>query len=222
MTFTLGYATLKNNITTFDSLVLSPSPYIRRQKMKQLFLIIGAPGSGKTTDAELIAKNIPQTITHYSTGDMLREEVASGSERGQLIDSFISKGNLVPVEVAIETILAAIKGAPTDTVIIDGYPRSQEQMMALEAYLNEEKNITLTNIIEVEVSEAVARERVLGRARGADDNNEVFNNRMKVYTEPLQTIQNFYSTKNLLVKINGERTIKSIVDEMQTFILSKI
>lgn len=190
--------------------------------MKQLFLIIGAPGSGKTTDAELIAKNIPQTITHYSTGDMLREEVASGSERGQLIDSFISKGNLVPVEVAIETILAAIKGAPTDTVIIDGYPRSQEQMMALEAYLNKEKNITLTNIIEVEVSEAVARERVLGRARGADDNNEVFNNRMKVYTEPLQTIQNFYSTKNLLVKINGERTIKSIVDEMQTFILSKI
>lgn len=189
--------------------------------MKKLFLIIGAPGSGKTTDAELIAEN-HKNITHYSTGDMFRAEVASGSQRGALIDTYISKGLIVPIDIAIETIIIAIKNAPTDVIIIDGYPRSFEQMNELDKYLMDETEVELINVIEVVVSPEVARDRVLGRARGADDNVEVFNNRMNVYIEPLKTIQEFYESKNLLVKINGERTIKEIVDEMEIFIKSKI
>ena len=189
--------------------------------MKKLFLIIGAPGSGKTTDAELIAAK-DDAITHYSAGDMFRAEVASGSEQGKIIDSYISKGNIVPIEIAIKTIVDAIVKAPTPVVIIDGYPRSKEQMEALDAYLTPESGVELVNVIEVVVSEAVARDRVLGRARGADDNNEVFNNRMKVYTDPLKMIQDFYEQRSMLVKINGERSIEAIVDEMQAFIVSKI
>jgi len=189
---------------------------------KKLFLIIGAPGSGKTTDAELIAARNAQSITHYSAGDMFRAEVASGSERGKIIDSFISKGNIVPIDIAIETIVSAIKRAPSDVVIIDGYPRSEEQMNALDSYLTSEESVELVNVIEVVVSEEVARERVLGRARGADDNNTVFNNRMKVYIEPLSLIQGFYDAKGMLIKINGERPIDAIVDEMGTFIRSRI
>lgn len=194
--------------------------------MKKLFLIIGAPGSGKTTDAELIAKK-HETITHYSTGDMFRAEVSSGSERGLIIDSYISKGNIVPIEIAIETILGAIKKAPTDVVIIDGYPRSGEQMSELDKYLANESEVKLINVIEVEVSRETAFQRVLGRAADAevvraDDNEEVFLNRMKLYTDPLLEIQEFYTKKNLLKIISGEASIEEIVNEMDDFIQSRI
>jgi len=190
--------------------------------MKKLFLIIGAPGSGKTTDASLIAEKNSQKIAHYSTGELLRSEVASGSELGKTIDSYISAGNLVPLNIVIDTIVTAIKNSPKDIILIDGYPRSVEQMKALDEILAKESQISLVSVIEVVVSEEVAKERVLGRGRGADDNVEVFKNRMKVYLEPLSAIQAFYTQKRLLHKINGERSIEEIVADMDFFIKSKI
>ena len=189
--------------------------------MKKLFLIIGAPGSGKTTDASIIAAN-DNKFSHYSTGDLLRAEVSSGSDLGRLIDSFISKGNLVPLDVVVNTIISAIKSSPTDYILIDGYPRSVEQMMELDKVLANTDDVELSGVIEVDVSEHVARERVLGRARGADDNDEVFNNRMKVYLGPLKEIRDFYSSKSLLRNINGERTIEEIVSDMANLLNTMI
>ncbi len=196
--------------------------------MKKLFFIIGAPGSGKTTDASLIAKNNSDTIVHYSTGDMLRAEVASGSELGKEIDSYISKGELVPLEIVLNTIINAVKNAPKDVVIIDGFPRSVEQMLKFDKLLEKEDEIKLLSVIEARVSEEVAKERILGRAAEAkpnevrsDDNEEVFYNRMKVYNEPLKEIQNFYTQKNLLKVIDAERDLETIVKEMEAFVKEK-
>lgn len=190
--------------------------------MKKLFLIIGAPGSGKTTDAEIIAENNQERFAHFSTGDLLRAEIASGSDLGKQIEGFTSKGNLVPLEIVVNTIISAIKSSEKQVILIDGYPRSVEQMEALDKILQEESNISLESVINVEVSEKVAKDRVLGRARGDDDNVEVFNNRMKVFMEPLEDIQRFYTTKGVMKIINGERTIEEIVAEMENFIKSKI
>ncbi|WP_033787574.1 adenylate kinase [Helicobacter pylori] len=188
--------------------------------MKQLFLIIGAPGSGKTTDAEWIAKNNSEKIAHFSTGDLLRAESAKKTDRGLLIEKFTSQGELVPLEIVVETILSAIKSSSKGVILIDGYPRSVEQMQALDKELNAQNEVVLKSVIEVEVSEKTAKERVLGRSRGADDNEVVFHNRMRVFLDPLMEIQNFYKTKKVYKTISGERSIEEIVHEMQEYILS--
>ena len=197
--------------------------------MKKLFLIIGAPGSGKTTDASLIAEKHSDKVVHYSTGDMLRKEVDSGSELGQTIEGFISKGALVPLEIIVDTIMSAIKQAPVDTVLIDGYPRSVEQMTAFDEIEAKEDDVNLVSVIEVRVSEEVAKERILGRAAEAapgegrsDDKIEVFYDRMKIYTDPLAEIQDFYTKKELLHVIDGARTLEEVVADMDTFVVGNI
>lgn len=189
--------------------------------MKQLFLIIGAPGSGKTTDCELIAAQA-ERITHYSVGDMLRAEAAGGSVRGLEIRAIIEQGDIVPSEIGIAVIIDAIKNAPTPVVIIDGYPRSVAQMEALEHYLSSEGQVSLCGVVEVVVSEAVARERVLGRARGVDDDANVFTRRMRVYAEPLADIEAFYTQKNLLKKIDGARAVETVVADLRHHIDSQL
>lgn len=190
--------------------------------MKKLFLIIGAPGSGKTTDAQNIAQNNKDVIVHYSTGDLLREEVAKETKLGKTIDKYTSKGNLVPLDIVVDTILSALKNAPKDVILIDGYPRSVEQMEELDKVLQTQSEVKLISVIEVVVSEETAFNRVIGRARGSDDNIEVFKNRMNVYLQPLEKIQRFYDGLNILKKINGERSIEEIVSEMESYIKSKI
>ncbi len=195
--------------------------------MKKLFLIIGAPGSGKTTDASLIAEKNNDTIAHYSTGDMLRAEVASGSELGKTIDGFISEGNLVPLNIIIDTIFSAINGSEKNTILIDGYPRSVGQMRELDSLLEKQDEIDLVSVIEVRVSEQVAKDRILGRAAEAevvrsDDSIEVFYDRMKIYTEPLPEIQRFYTDKKLLKVISGERAIEVVVAEMEEFVKKSV
>ena len=196
--------------------------FFKGNTMKKLFLIIGAPGSGKTTDAQHIANDNSDLIMHRSTGDLLREEIAKETELGKTIDKYISKGDLVPLEIVVNTILSELKNAPRDVILIDGYPRSVAQMEALDSMLKSQDDVKLISVIEVVVSEKTAGDRVLGRARGNDDNEEVFKNRMKVYVEPLAQIQDFYNKMGILKKIDGERSVEEIVNEMESFIKSKI
>lgn len=189
--------------------------------MKSLFLIIGAPGSGKTTNASLIAQ-MNSSIEHYSTGDLLRAEVESGSSLGQEIKSFIDNGNLVPLNIVISALLNTITNSESDYILVDGYPRSVEQMSELDKVLKDNTEIELKDVIEVVVSKSVAKDRILGRNRGADDTTEVFENRMKVFLEPIEDIRKFYKEKGIYHEVNGERSVEAISQDINKIIIDAI
>ena len=187
---------------------------------KKLILIIGAPGSGKTTDASMIAEKYPDQFAHFSTGDLLRAEIASGSDLGKTINTFVSKGDLVPLNIVLQSIVQAIDNSDKINIIIDGYPRDEAQMHALDEALTANSTIDLVSVVEVHVSETTAKNRVLGRNRGDDDKIEVFNNRMLVFHQPLATIKNFYQAKNILTTISGEDSIEAVVQTLDDHIQS--
>ena len=104
--------------------------------MKQEFIFIGPPGSGKGTPTKMLSKEL--SLPHVDTGALLREEIASGSDNGKLANSFMEKGQLVPITLVSKIIRnRLIKDDCKDGFILDGYPRSLEQAYALDEILEE-------------------------------------------------------------------------------------
>lgn len=113
--------------------------------MKQEFIFIGPPGSGKGTQTKLLSKDY--NLPHIDTGSLLREEVSAGSENGKLANSFMEKGQLVPIELVSQIIKnRLLKDDCKNGFILDGYPRSLEQAEALDNILKEVNSDTNINL----------------------------------------------------------------------------
>lgn len=181
--------------------------------MKKVIFTIGAPGSGKTSTALELVKQL-NTISHFSMGQIFRNEIASGSEVGKQIKQFLDKGITVPIQTAINALLSAIEYAQNDYVIIDGYPRDNEQLLKFNQLLKEQCNFEFVGLIEIEVSEQTARERILGRNRGEDDKESVFNDRMLYYHKYRDIIVESYEKEGLYFKINGNKEFRQAVSEL--------
>lgn len=187
--------------------------------LKKLILLIGAPGSGKSTDGSHIAKD-HSDITHYSTGDLLKNEVTKGTKLGKINEGFISRGELVPTDIVIDTIVAAVRNAPTDIILLDGFPRKEKQMKFFADCLNNIQGIELSAVIEIRVSEAVAKARVLGSAESKTE--KLFNNTMRIYQETITEIEEFYDHDKLLKVIDGEREMDIVIEEIDNFLKQQI
>lgn len=132
--------------------------------MKKEFIFIGPPGSGKGTQTKMLSKEY--NLPHIDTGSLLREAVASGSEEGKLANSFMEKGQLVPIELVSRIIKnRLLKEDCANGFILDGYPRSLEQAYALDEILSEiDKNSDVKpQVFYFEVSQDMLVERLVNR-----------------------------------------------------------
>ncbi|MBQ9245797.1 adenylate kinase [bacterium] len=132
--------------------------------MKKEFIFIGPPGSGKGTQTKMLSKEY--NLPHIDTGSLLREEVASGSDEGKLANSFMEKGQLVPIDLVSKIIKNRLmKNDCKEGFILDGYPRSMEQAEALDKILSEiDKNTNVEpQVFYFDVSQDKLVERLVNR-----------------------------------------------------------
>jgi len=183
-------------------------------------IIFGAPGSGKGTQSDLIVEKYK--LTHLSTGDLLRKEIAEKSDLGQIADSFISKGELVPDEMIIDILSKHIENQDkgSNGVILDGFPRTVAQAEALEILLNKfNKDVSVLIDLRVEENELVDRLMLRGQTSGrSDDNLETIQKRLKVYHKKTEPVNDFYRNRNKYTDIDGTGTITEIFERISAII----
>ncbi|MDR1653071.1 MAG: adenylate kinase [Prevotellaceae bacterium] len=183
-------------------------------------IISGAPGSGKGTQSDLIVKNF--RLKHLSTGDMLRNEIAAGTELGKQVEKLVSGGLFVPDSIMIDIIANAIQKVDNsyNGLILDGFPRTVEQAQALETIL-EQQGKKITVFLDIHVDEAELIERLLKRGQiygRTDDNLETIKERLKAYSSKTQPISDFYKKKNNYYQIEGNGTIEEIYGKIEDII----
>ncbi len=184
------------------------------------FLIFGPPGSGKGTQSVRLAEKF--NLKHLSTGDMLRAEIAAGTELGKKMSLIMSKGELVPDEVVIEMIANKIdttKGAAG--FLFDGFPRTVAQTISLEKMLND-RGMKIDQMLVLDVDHDELVKRLIARAelsgRPDDKDPAVIENRIDVYKEKTEPIINYCDGKGLYQPVNGMGTIDDIFDRLSDYI----
>jgi len=194
-------------------------------------ILLGPPGAGKGTQAERIRDDY--SLAHISTGDMLREAVANGTEMGLKAKSFMDAGNLVPDEVVIGIVVDRLTAPDCEKgFLLDGFPRSLVQAEELDKALAASgKQITLALAIIVDEDELVSRltgrrlcrdcarpyhvkfkppaaEGVCDTCGGeiyqrSDDTEATVRNRLDVYTQQTEPLIGYYRTQGVLAEIDG-------------------
>ncbi|HPW90586.1 MAG TPA: adenylate kinase [Paludibacteraceae bacterium] len=173
-------------------------------------VIFGPPGSGKGTQSKLIAEKYQ--LVHLSTGDMLRAEIARGTEVGKQVDKLISNGNFAPDDIIIDMINHEINAHKQNCngFIFDGFPRTVAQAKALDVLLAEhDKKLTL--MLDLHVEENVLIERLLKRgltSGRADDNLEVIKKRLEIHKEKSLPVLNYYKNTGRYVSVPNSSTIE--------------
>lgn len=180
-------------------------------------VIFGAPGSGKGTQSELLIKEYG--LFHISTGDVLRQQIAQGTELGKVADEYISNGKLIPDELMINILDNVLDANPQTAkgVIFDGFPRTINQAEALDKLL-QKRNAELSIVLglEVEENELIARLINRGKTSGrSDDNLETIRKRLDVYHSQTNPLKEHYIKKGKYSPIYGMGDVNQIFEEIK-------
>lgn len=178
-------------------------------------LFLGAPGSGKGTQAQVLAEKLG--IPHISTGDMLRQAIADQTELGNQAKGYMDRGELVPDELILDLIKERLSHADASQGwILDGFPRNVPQAEFLDQLLVEIQHATHW-VINLQVPNEVIIQRLLLRGR-ADDTEETIRNRLVVYEEKTAPLIAYYQEQGKLQMVDGDRDPELVAESLQQLV----
>ena len=180
-------------------------------------VLLGAPGSGKGTQAVLLVEQLG--LPHISTGDLLRSAVQTGTELGQKAKSVIDRGELVSDDIMLGLITERLsQDDAKGGFILDGYPRNVTQAKALDVILDQQGQ-TLVEVLHIDVDEESVVERIAGRAAQegrSDDAEEVVRNRLRIYAELTAPVVDYYAAKGVLSRVLGDGTVEEVFQNIMS------
>uniref|UniRef100_M8BB96 adenylate kinase n=1 Tax=Aegilops tauschii TaxID=37682 RepID=M8BB96_AEGTA len=172
--------------------------------------VLGGPGSGKGTQCSRIASDFG--FSHVSAGDLLRNEISAGTDQGEWILEIIREGRIVPSEITVELVRKAIESSTAKRVLIDGFPRCEENRIAFEKITGTEPDLVL--FFDCPEDEMV--KRLLSRNQGrVDDNIETIKKRLKVFESLNLPVVEYYSSRGKAHKINATGTEDEIFEAVR-------
>ncbi len=188
-------------------------------------VIFGAPGSGKGTQSDRLIERYG--LHHISTGEVLRDHIARGTDLGKTADSYISKGQLIPDDLMIRVLEHVLDSNPDKTaagVIFDGFPRTIEQARALKDMLAR-RGSELHAVVGLEVPEDELVRRMVERGRltgRADDTPETIKNRLKVYHASTAPLRDYYVGEGKYHAIDGNGDVDAITESIHRSLCERV
>jgi adenylate kinase len=175
-------------------------------------LLIGAPGAGKGTQAELLAKRFG--LVHISSGDLLRQHVRDKTALGRTIESYVDKGDLAPDSVVLDMLRKPVVAAvESGGYVLDGFPRTVEQAEA-SFPVAQALGVEVQAAIHLDVPTEELVRRLLSRRRGSEDTEEVIEHRLEVYLDKTVPLLAYYAGRELMFAVDGAQPPEVVHEEI--------
>ncbi|OIT26247.1 PREDICTED: UMP-CMP kinase 3-like [Nicotiana attenuata] len=182
-----------------------------KQKKVKIVFVIGGPGCGKGTQCKRIAQLFG--YTHLSVGELLRQEINSGSETGSMIQKIMKEGKLVPSDVTVRLLQQAMQGMDSDKFLIDGFPRNEENVKTFENLTKMEPEF----VLYLDCPQDEMEGRLLSRNEGREDDNiETIRKRFKVFLESTLPAVEYYESKGKVKKVDAGKSVDEVFESIKS------